>query len=129
MDWLEISREIFEVLIIPLLGALAAYIIEWVKKRAEKVDQDVDSQLFSKYLSMLETTVINCVLATNQTYVQALKDQNIFDLEAQKHAFELTYNSVMTILTQDAKEYLETAIADLPQFVSTLIEAQVNTSK
>ena len=37
-----------------------------------------------KYLSMLTETITSCVIATNQTYVEALKKEGKFDLEAQK---------------------------------------------
>ena len=41
---------------------------------------------------MLEETIVNCVLTTNQTYVSNLKKDNMFDAEAQKNAFKMTYD-------------------------------------
>jgi hypothetical protein len=38
-----------------------------------------DSTMTDKYLGLLETTIIDCIKATNQTYVNALKDKNAFD--------------------------------------------------
>ena len=37
---------------------------------------------------MLSQTITDCVLATNQTYVDTLKAQGSFDAEAQKIAFD-----------------------------------------
>ena len=72
--------------------------------------QDV---LYHKYLDMLNITIADCVLATTQTYVEALKKEGKFDLDAQKIAFTRTYENVMAILADEAKEYLQTAIGDL----------------
>jgi hypothetical protein len=36
---------------------------------------------------MLNRTITECVIATNQTYVETLKQQGKFDEEAQKIAF------------------------------------------
>ena len=78
---------------------------------------------------MLDKTICDAVIATNQTYVEALKKEGKFDADAQKKAFEQTYNTVMKLLTADAKEYLETAVADLTVYINTRIEAEVNVSK
>ena len=78
---------------------------------------------------MLEETVVNCVIATNQTYVDSLKKQGKFDLEAQKEAFSRTYNQVMLILADDAKIYLESAVGDLNTYITNMIETQVKLNR
>ena len=78
---------------------------------------------------MLQDTVTDCVLTTTQTYVDALKGQNAFDPEAQKKAFEMTKAAVLAILTEDAKEYLNSALGDFDEYLKTLIEAQVQVNK
>jgi len=65
---------------------------------------------------------VNCVIATNQTYVDSLKHQGKFDKEAQLEAFNRTYNQVMLILADDAKVYLESAVGDLNAYVTNMIE-------
>jgi hypothetical protein len=78
---------------------------------------------------MLENTIIDCVLATTQTYVEALKNEGKFDADAQKIAFTKTYTNVMSILSNDAKEYLENALGDLEAYVYNKIEAEVKLTK
>lgn len=89
----------------------------------------MDNEVANKYMDMLTNTITECVLATNQTYVEALKQQNKFDLEAQKIAFDKTSEAVMAILTEDAKKYLESAVGDLELFIRQKIEAEVNLNK
>ena len=52
-----------------------------------------------------------------------------FDKEAQKKAFELTYNKIMNVLTEDAKEYLTTIYGDLEIYITTKIESEVKLYK
>ena len=80
-------------------------------------------------MDMLTQTITDCVIATNQTYVESLKAQGKFDAEAQKKAFELTSNAVLSILSQDAQEYLTSAVGDLNAYITKKIEAEVNANK
>jgi hypothetical protein len=80
-------------------------------------------------MDMLTQTISDCVIATNQTYVDALKQQGKFDLEAQKVAFELTSNAVLEILSAEAQEYLANAVGDLNSYITKKIEAEVNYNK
>ena len=86
-------------------------------------------ELYQKYMDMLTETIINCVIATNQTYVDALKDKHAFTKEAQEEAFNMTYNSVLAILSDEAKIYLNEAVGDLDAFIRQAIEAQVKIQK
>lgn len=74
---------------------------------------------------MLNQTVTNCVMTTQQTYVDSLKKQGKFDLEAQKQAFQDTYAAVFRLLPQEAYEYLKTITADLDQYIMSMIETRV----
>ena len=129
MDYAELIKQIFEVCLFPLLGILTAFLIVFISKKAQEIKAKTNNELYSKYIDMLEQTIINCVIATNQTYVDALKAEGKFDAEAQKIAFQKTYDSVMTILSEDAKSYLNEAIGDLQTYIINQIEAQVNLNK
>lgn len=115
--------------LIPLLAILTKYITTWIQVKIDDLTESKDNATFTKYMKMLQDTVIDCVIATNQTYVESLKSQGKFDAEAQKFAFQKTYDAVMQILTEDAVTYLNAALGDLDAYVNTLIEAQVNMQK
>ena len=129
MDWMMILSQLFEIVIFPLLAVGTVYLISLIKVKIQELKQKKDSEMYTKYLGMLETTIIDCVLSTTQTYVEALKKQGKFDADAQKIAFTKTYTNVMTILNKDAKKYLEEAIGDLETYVYNKIEAEVNLTK
>lgn len=126
---LALLAQIMEVVIIPLLGVLTAYAVQFIRTKIDDIVIKSESDLEKKYLEMLNTTITDCVMATTQTYVDSLKKQGNFDLEAQKEAFNQTYNSVMLILSEDAKEYLTEVVGDLNLFITQKIEAEVNLNK
>ena len=129
MDWLALLSDVFEVCVLPLLGVLTMYIVKFIQVKSAEITGKVDHDLADKYINMLAVTIENCVIATNQTYVEALKNAGKFDVEAQKTAFNMTKNAVMTILSDEAKKYLENAVGDLNEYITQQIEAAVNVNK
>lgn len=129
MDWITILNQILEVCIFPLLGVLTTFIIVFIRKKVSELQEKSHNDTVDKYLGMLEVTIVNCVLATKQTYVDALKGQNAFTAEAQKAAFDKTYQAVMASLTEEAKKYLSEVTNDLNAFVTEQIEATVARTK
>ena len=126
---MEILQQIFELCVIPLLGILTTYLVKLIRKKNKELDEKVSNNISRKYIDMLADTITDCVVSTNQTYVDALKEANAFDKEAQKKAFELTYNKIMNVLTEDAKEYLTTIYGDLEIYITTKIESEVKLYK
>ena len=125
LDWLDILYQVFEVAIIPILGAATIYLVTLIHAKKQELVEKAKNDTTKKYIELLDKTITDCVIATNQTYVDALKKAGSFDAEAQQQAFQLTYNAVMAILTDDAQEYLNEAIKDLNAYISTKIESQV----
>lgn len=129
MDWLNILNQIFDICIVPLLGLATAALVKFIKAKIDETASKTESALADKYLSMLETTVIDCIRATNQTYVNSLKDKNAFDAQAQKEALSRTTEAIYTILSEDAKECLCGFVGDLDTLVKEKIEANIDAVK
>lgn len=129
MDWTAILNQVFEFCFIPLMFILTGTVIYVVHWKKNQVVKELDNETAKQYVEMLDKTITDCVLATNQTYVEALKKAGSFDLDAQKQAFKLTYDAVMSILTDDAQEYLNLIVKDLTAYVTNKIEAQVVINK
>ena len=126
---MEMVKDIFELCIIPLLGIVTAYLVKYFEMKTKEISDTRDNDLEKKYINMLNNTITDCVIATTQTYVDSLKKQGNFDIEAQKVAFNMTYESVMKLLTEEATEYLNSAVGDLNLYITQKIEAEVNLNK
>lgn len=120
---------IFELIIIPLAGILVGFLVKYLKIKSDDICAKIENDNLQKYLNMLMNTISQCVIATNQTYVEALKKEGKFDLEAQKIAFEKTKTSILQLLSDEAKVYLTTVIGDLDSYIDNIIEAEVNLNK
>lgn len=129
MDWMNIVEQVFELVVYPVLSIAGIYLTYLISTKIKETKQKTTDETTKKYLDMLDVTVYNAVMATTQTYVDSLKKQGKFDIEAQKVAFKLTYDAVMNILTADAIKYITLAVGDLETYISTKIEADVKLSK
>lgn len=121
--------QIVEVCLVPLLGILVKYLVDFLSAKRDELKAKTNSEVAKKYTDMIYDTVVKCVVATNQTYVDNLKKEGSFDEEAQKVAFNRTMTAVMAILTQDAKDYIIEATGDLQTYLTQLIEAEVKKNK
>lgn len=129
MTTIDLIKQIFEVCIIPLFGVLTVYITSLIQKKTKEITKEADNEIANKYINLLSETITQCVIATNQTYVESLKKSGSFDEEAQKEAFRRTYESVMNILTVEAKQYLANIYGDLDKYITSKIESEVNINK
>lgn len=129
MEWMTLLYKILEVCIIPLLGILTTYFVKYVKAKSLEIQNKIDNDTADKYIRMADETITSCVIAVSQTYVDALKKDNLFTKEAQKEAFKMAYDSIMSLLTLEAKEYLTNIYGDLSAYITTRIEAEVQLRK
>lgn len=133
---LQLVSQIFEVCIIPLLGVLTAYAISFIRiktkelsKATEKLENEMHQQMLQKYLNMAEKTVEECVIATNQTFVDSLKKKGEFNKDAWNEAFQKTYEAVLGILAEEGQMYLTEAVGDVNLYLTNLIESAVSKNK
>lgn len=119
------TQQIFEMVLIPLATALTSFLVYWLHTKINTLKKETDNATAQNYLTLLDDTITACVIATNQTYTNSLKEQGKFDAEAQKQALAQTTSAVLAILTEDAKKYLETFLGDLDTYLYNRIEAEV----
>ena len=122
-------NDLFTIVLIPLLGILTKYAVEFINAAIANIKNKNDNQLFNKYLTMLNNTIVSVVAATNQTYVNSLKEQGKFDQEAQKIALKMSFDTVKSIIAGEAETYLTSAVGDLNLYIHNLIEKQVLENK
>ena len=125
LNWTEIIEYVIKFIIISAIGGVSAYFLTFIKVKKQELLEKVKNETVKKYIEMLDKTVSECVLATNQTFVDALKKTNSFDTEAQKQAFKTTFDAVKSMLTDEAQKYLTESVKDLDTYISNKIEAQI----
>lgn len=126
---MDIITQIVEVCVIPLLGILVKFLVDYLNAKSEELKTKTDSETAQKYIDMITQTITDCVIATNQTYTESLKAAGEFTEEAQTEAFNRTMTAVLTILSEDAKEYITETTGDLNTYLTQRIEAEVKKQK
>ena len=129
MDYNEIIKDIFTICIIPLLGVLTGYLVNYIKHKTKELLKDSENSDFTSYFYKFLEIVESCVTATNQTYVEALKKEGKFDEAAQKEAFEKTKQAILEILSDECKGILNDHMGNLDKLIEVAIEQAVKNDK
>lgn len=129
MDWLELVYDICKVCLIPLLGVLTTYAIKFINVKEEEAKEKIENEKIDKYVGMVADTVRDCVITTTQTYVDSLKAAGSFDAEAQKEAFNRTYENVLALLSDEVKAYIVEFYGDIKTYLFNKIESEVKFQK
>jgi len=112
--------------VVPSFAAfLGKMIRDWIKSQAKKVDNEYVRTMIED----VGDTVEAAVLCTSQTYVNDLKDKDMFGKDEQKAAFQKTYDTVMAMLNDDAKALIVKTHGDVKTYITTQIEALVEEHK
>lgn len=83
----------------------------------------------NRIITRVENIVSKTVTLINQTYVDALKEQDMFDKEAQKAAFEMCKEKVLQMLNEESIKAIAETFGDFDEWIRTLIEAYVRENK
>ena len=61
---MTLLAQIMEIVVIPLLGILTAYIVKIVNAKLEEISASHKNEFEKKYIDMLNDTISDCVIAT-----------------------------------------------------------------
>ena len=121
----EIVSQIMDALI-PIIGLIitagGAYIVALVRRRTQQLETSVNSDIISKYTDMAVNAVIQAVMYTAQTFVDALKAEGGFSKEKQLEAFEMAKTRVYEILGSTIVDELQEFYGDFEVWIETKIE-------
>lgn len=122
VDWTAVIIAFLENVVPVLLTALGAVIFKYLKSKGAK------DELLK--LAQEAYTIFNkCVLNVNQTFVDALKAEGLFDAEAQAKAREMAKAMFMEMISAEMKLALETLYGSADKWIETVREADVWAAK
>lgn len=117
-----------------ILGALAtgiATLITYgVGVLVAKLQARTKNEKAGYALTNLERLVQQVVQEVNQTFVESLKKEGKFDVEAQREAFELASEKIKKLTTDKVIKVInELSNDNFEEYIKTQIENQVNLQK
>ncbi len=118
MNWQEILLSVVSIVLTALISWLTQRLIVWINSK-------IANSKYAKYLTEIVDIVSRAVKATYQTYVQSLKDKNMFTKDAQLFALQQAKDMILAQLSQGAKKYIENNFGDLEQWLNSMIESTI----
>ena len=81
------------------------------------------------YITEAAEAISAAVAATNQTYVDALKNAGKFDGDAQREAAQKALEACLASISPAAQSFIEAAYGDIKEYLKTRIEAELRKQK
>ena len=126
---MDIMQMVPEVLMLIAILAMSTFVCKYVYERWNETKFGVKNQKVQAALEAVINAVYNAVVATNQTMVDALKKDGIFDAEAAKKAFSTAKCTVLNILSKEVIDTITEVVGDFNTYLDTLIESTVHEQK
>jgi molecular chaperone GrpE (heat shock protein) len=107
-----------------LITAGGPYLVALLRKAADNAKRKLDHEIAIKYIDMAYCATTKAVLATSQTFVEALKKEGAFTKEKQIEAFNMAKDMVLNILGETAITALNEIYGDFDTWLNAMIEAE-----
>lgn len=118
MDWQTILLSVVSIVLTALVTWLSERLIAYLNTK-------ISNAKYAKYLGDAVSIVTDAVKSTYQTYVEALKNENMFTEDAQKKALNRAKNAALSQLSQDLKVFIGTTFGDLETWIQETIESSL----
>lgn len=118
MDWQTILLSIISIVLTALISWAAERLIVFINSK-------ISNSKYAKYLTDAVGVITRAVKTTYQTYVQSLKDKDMFTAEAQKEALTMAKDMVLKQLSTDVKQYITDNFGDIETWLNGTIESLI----
>lgn len=118
MTWNDVIMNIINMLFKLLIMAVIPYLATLVRAKTK-------NDIQKKYLDLAEQFIKDAVDQVQQTYVSNMKTENLFDEKAQKEAFDMVKNNVLSMMNSRMMDIVMEAVGDFDEFIRNKIEAEV----
>lgn len=118
MGWNEILMYIIETILKLVVAVAIPYGFKLLRDKLANETQ-------IKYLNKFEQLVADAVSQVQQTYVENLKAEDMFDEEAQLEALAKVKATVLNMMNDRMQEIVIDAVGDFDTYMRNLIESEV----
>lgn len=125
----EFLKDILFAVITTAVPVLTAYLVVLICKVGEYAAANTENVKAKSYITEAAEAIAAAVAATNQTYVDALKNAGKFDDKAQKEAAEKALEACLASISPAAQRFIKSVYGDIREYLTTRIEAEVRGQK
>lgn len=111
------------------LAAILACAARWFHTKCEQLKTKTDNEAMKNLIEKVDYIVQTCVEATNQTFVDDKKKEGSLSDTDKQEAFNMTFESIENMLTDDDREKIVESFGDLGTFLRNSVENYIRNSK
>ena len=126
MEFLMELLKIVIMIVVPVATSILTYYAQ--KYFNQLIDDNVNDELEATLEKGFQI-LMDSVNYVQQTYVDSLKQQDKFTVEAQKEAFELAKKRAIELMNQHTQDAIIHIYGNLDTYIDTMIESIINQNK
>lgn len=126
---LEMLEKLILAIICAAVPVLTGYAVDFIRKAGENIATKTDNIKIQTYAKEIADAVADSVAATNQVYVDTLKNKGEFDAQAQKEAAARALDACIASISPAAADFIQEVYNDLETYLANRIEAEVRKQK
>lgn len=114
---------------IAVLIALSGVAIAFLKTKINEINANSTNATANRIRKEVAEAVEDAVTAVNQTFVDELKNEKLFDEEMQQEAFERALEGTINALSRETVDFINNTYGDIEVWLTDKIEAAVLRNK
>lgn len=120
----------FQTILLSTLGTILTALATWgVERLIAWLNTKIKDQKALTYLNNAISVITSVVKAIYQTYVEALKNENMFTKEAQEQALNKAVEQAKTTMSAEVKNFITENYGDLTEWIKLQIESAIYSLK
>ena len=129
MVMLEVLQNVLYAVIAAAVPVITGFVCRWLASLYESNKTKVKNEKAQAALRQVADMIVAAVETTTSTYVKQLKADNLFDADAQKKAFDKTFEAVQKQLTEESAKIIAETYGDVETYLTNKIEQFVEELK
>lgn len=126
---MEFLQNLLLAIITAAVPVITGFVCKWLQSLYEDNKNKIKNENAQVILGQVTDMIVSAVETTTSTYVKNLKAENLFDADAQKEAFNKTFEAVKKQLTNESEAIIETTYGDVETYITNKIEQIVEQLK
>jgi hypothetical protein len=126
---MDLLQNILYAIITAAVPVLTTFACKYLQSLYEQNKSKMKNEKVQAVIGNVTDMIVAAVETTTSTYVKQLKAENLFDADAQKEAFQKTYNTVMQQITDESGGIIEEVYGDVDVYITNKIEQLVEELK
>ena len=126
---LEFLQNLLFAVIAAAVPVATTYLCRWLASLYESNKTKIKNEKAQVVLGQVTDMIVSAVETTTSTYVKELKANALFDADAQKEAFNKTFDAVKKQLTEESTKIIAEVYGDVETYLTNKIEQLVEELK